>query len=424
MAIMSVSRWLFFTGLVCFIFLIFCIFQVDAYPENIGVCYPVAQSLVSYAVGSVRAAEAPGDEDESLSPLPGLHQAEDDLAGVGPVGVMHQSVPRIFLDPGHGGRDSGAIGYVVEKEMCLIFGLALQEALSNYLCEIRMSRTTDIYLSLQERTDMANRWNADFYFSLHSNAFNGIASGYEDFIFDGRVGEATRRYQDVIHRRVARVWTDAGRPNRGKKRANFHVLRETRMPAMLVENGFVDNYQDAMLLKSPIFREKLTEAMALGIIEALQLRAVNIRVASINHDIIVLSEAGDTFVLDYTLTPPEAGTRALPWKSDNPGVADVDENGIVTAKGPGETLIRLGGNYGKEDIICAVTVGLDDVLPGDINQDGEVTVGDAVLLLRYLVKIDQLSPRQMQAADFNGNGLINISDAVSILHQIVGIQEE
>ena len=179
-------------------------------------------------------------------------------------------VKKLFIDVGHGGNDPGARGIVTEKEINLILGLKLRDYLNdNYYCNIKLSRTDDSSVSLRRRCDMANEWGADYFISLHSNAFNGDAQGYEDFIWNGGVGQQTKDYQNSLHPDIAEVWTDAGRNNRGKKQANFFVLRNTRMSALLIENGFVDNETDADLLQDGGFQNKLVKAMGDSLAEHL-----------------------------------------------------------------------------------------------------------------------------------------------------------
>lgn len=180
---------------------------------------------------------------------------------------------KIFIDPGHGGTDPGASGHGLrEKDVVLDLALALAKKLKNYNCQVKLARDKDVTLSLSDRTKAANDWGADFYFSIHINGHtNADANGYEDFIYP-TVSQKTTDIRRAIHAAVAPVWTGAGRANRGMKTANFHVLRETRMPAVLVENGFISNAKDAELLKDTAFRGRLVEAMAKGIVDALGLQ--------------------------------------------------------------------------------------------------------------------------------------------------------
>ena len=184
----------------------------------------------------------------------------------------------IVIDPGHGGADSGATGNgLLEKNVNLELALGLAEKLKNYDAKILLTRTGDYRLDeraevdRQERAYMANRADADLYYSIHANAHGPNAAGYEDYIYP-TAPQVTVKRRDIIHAPNAKVWTDAGRPNRGKKTANFQVLRQTNMTAVLVEQGFLTNRTDAGLLKKDSFKEQLIEAMQQGIVLALNLQ--------------------------------------------------------------------------------------------------------------------------------------------------------
>ena len=130
-----------------------------------------------------------------------------------------------------------------------------------------MSRTTDKTVSLAARTNDANGWGADYFVSIHINAGGGV--GYEDFIYNGSVSNNTVAYRDKLH---AEIMKQVDFTNRGKKRANFHVLRESNMPAALTENGFIDNAGDAAKLKSDAYLNRIALGHANGIAQALGLR--------------------------------------------------------------------------------------------------------------------------------------------------------
>jgi len=181
---------------------------------------------------------------------------------------------RIYIDPGHGGRDSGAVGNgLLEKDVVLELALALADRLMYYDCHVLLARKDDVYVDNGERAREANSWGADLYFSIHVNGHTNLdANGYEDFIHPTAPAR-TQAIQKDIHRPAAEVWTAAGRMNRGRKTANFQVLRETRMSAVLVEHGFISNAKDAALLKDPAFKEKVVAAMEEGIATALDLKS-------------------------------------------------------------------------------------------------------------------------------------------------------
>jgi N-acetylmuramoyl-L-alanine amidase len=179
---------------------------------------------------------------------------------------------KLYIDPGHGGSDPGAQGNGLrEKNLALDIALKIRSILENNYgnVEIRMSRTSDITKSLIQRTDEANAWGADFYLSIHINSFNGSARGYEDYIHSSLSdNSATARYRDIIHTEVLKLNQLS---DRGKKKADFHVLRETTMDAMLSENGFIDNAQDAALMKQESWRSNVAQGHANGIAKAFNL---------------------------------------------------------------------------------------------------------------------------------------------------------
>lgn len=179
---------------------------------------------------------------------------------------------KLYLDPGHGGSDPGAQGNGLrEKDLNLDIALKIRSILENNYenIDVRMSRTSDVTKSLDQRTNEANSWGADFYLSIHINSFNGSAQGYEDYIHSSLSNNsATARYRDIIHTEVMKL---NQLDDRGKKKADFHVLRETTMDAMLSENGFIDNAQNAALMKQESWRRNVAQGHANGIAKAFNL---------------------------------------------------------------------------------------------------------------------------------------------------------
>ncbi|QVY60917.1 N-acetylmuramoyl-L-alanine amidase family protein [Cytobacillus gottheilii] len=175
---------------------------------------------------------------------------------------------KIFIDPGHGGTDPGAVGNgIQEKNITLQISTRIRDMLINEYnnVEVRMSRTGDSTLSLAQRTNAANSWGANFLLSVHINAGGG--TGYEDFIYPG-VGAPTTTYQNAIHEEIMK---QVDFRDRGKKTANFHMLRESRMPALLTENGFIDNATDASKLKQAAYIARIARGHVNGIARAFNL---------------------------------------------------------------------------------------------------------------------------------------------------------
>lgn len=173
---------------------------------------------------------------------------------------------KIFIDDGHGGNDNGATGNgILEDAWNLEVCSLIESELAALGHQINSTRNTDIFIGLSDRAIMANNWGADIFISCHVNAGGG--TGYEDFIYDGVLSSDgnTPGLQKAIHAAVVKVISAYGLKDRGMKRANYAVLRETYMPAILLEAGFLDNSVDAALLKNSQFKKDYAHAVAVGV---------------------------------------------------------------------------------------------------------------------------------------------------------------
>lgn len=179
----------------------------------------------------------------------------------------------VVLDPGHGGSDPGAVSTDLrEKDLTLKIAKRVRDTLvNNYNVTVKMTRSTDEGLTLRERTNYANRLKADYFCSIHINAGGG--TGYEDYIYNKLSdSSSTAKKRDAVHNEVKKVLSKYGITNRGKKKANYHVLRESNMSAMLSENLFIDTAKDQKLLKNNNFLNDIADAHAHGIAVALGLK--------------------------------------------------------------------------------------------------------------------------------------------------------
>jgi N-acetylmuramoyl-L-alanine amidase len=172
---------------------------------------------------------------------------------------------KIYWDFGHGGTDPGGTGNgLQEKNVVLEIGKYIKEMMENYEdVECKFSRLSDKSVSLNQRTNEANAWGADLLVSVHTNAFNGLANGFESFIYNGSYNgkSRTQAFQNTMHSKImakCKFFYD-----RGKKQGNLHMCRESAMPAILTESGFIDNKKDAAAMKD---RAKLI-AIAAGHVE-------------------------------------------------------------------------------------------------------------------------------------------------------------
>lgn len=218
---------------------------------------------------------------------------------------------KIFLDPGHGGTDPGAVfKQLQEKQITLQLATNVYREIQKRQLNVavKMSRKSDKTVSLNERTHLANEWGADLFLSFHVNAGGG--TGYEDFIHSSLNNTSqTARIRQTIHKAVvARNQLN----DRGKKRANFHVLRETNMPAILTENGFIDSTSDRKLLQNDKWIQQTAKGFVEGIIHAFHLQRVKkyyrVIAGSYRHyknakqQIEVLQEAGfDSFIHEQSI---------------------------------------------------------------------------------------------------------------------------
>lgn len=180
----------------------------------------------------------------------------------------------IYLDGGHGGKDSGAVGNgLQEKNIVLDICRRIENELKSYDCRVMQSRTADTYLTLAERAAKANKAKATVFVSVHVNAARTTsARGFETFRYSTAPAKTTA-FQNVLHAEIMKSIGSAI-TDRGNKSANFHVLRETAMPAVLTENLFISNVADAELLDAASFRQKIAEGHANGIVKFLGLKKI------------------------------------------------------------------------------------------------------------------------------------------------------
>ncbi|QGH34112.1 N-acetylmuramoyl-L-alanine amidase [Gracilibacillus salitolerans] len=177
---------------------------------------------------------------------------------------------KIYIDPGHGGTDPGATGNGLrEKDLTLAISKKIKNKLNQYQgVSVRLSRANDKTLSLKQRSNDANKWGADYLISVHINAGGG--TGYEDFIYNGLSNSSsTAKKRDVMHQAII---DQVHLPNRGKKKANFHMVRESNMPAILTENGFIDTVNDASRLRKDSFLDDIAQGHVNGLIKIFNLK--------------------------------------------------------------------------------------------------------------------------------------------------------
>ena len=223
-------------------------------------------------------------------------------------GYVFAKVRSIIIDAGHGGKDPGAIGRggLQEKGVALDICKRLKRLLVKNGFKIQMTRDSDRFISLKGRTEIASRANADLFISIHANAApSRSVYGFEtysakDLGFIDRIATQRKLNEDLMFSNlsiknnatdVERIVSDmmyehkqaesklfarqiAGKTsrllktkNRGAKRERFFVLRNTLIPAVLVEVGFLSNAKEEKLLKTKAYRQKIAESLAKSILE-------------------------------------------------------------------------------------------------------------------------------------------------------------
>jgi N-acetylmuramoyl-L-alanine amidase len=179
---------------------------------------------------------------------------------------------RIFLDAGHGGKDGGAVGNGLEEaNLTLEIAKETRDILINEYAgaEVQLSRNTDTYLTLEQRTAAANKWGADVLVSIHINAAEAeSANGFESFVYT-KVGSDTKALQNVLHRAILRR---IGMTDRGQKAKNLHMVRESKMNAVLTECGFISNRSDSAKMKQESWKSEVARGHAEGIAEFIGLK--------------------------------------------------------------------------------------------------------------------------------------------------------
>ncbi|MEO0303681.1 MAG: N-acetylmuramoyl-L-alanine amidase [candidate division WOR-3 bacterium] len=217
-----------------------------------------------------------------------------------------QTIKTIIIDPGHGGKDPGAIGYngTKEKNLNLDISLRLKEKIKSNLSyiDVVLTRYDDRFLSLKERTNFANKYKNALFVSIHCNASKNVESkGFEtyflstaktdweravearenasvtfdlpeaekkglDFIFfdlaQNEFLNESSRLAELIQTKYEKKFKDS---ERGVKQAGFYVLKGNFMPAILIECGYISNKEEEKKLNNKSYRDELTQVIFEGI---------------------------------------------------------------------------------------------------------------------------------------------------------------
>ncbi len=200
-----------------------------------------------------------------------------------------KSFRTVVIDPGHGGKDAGAVNrYGTEAGYNLKVGLKLKKLLTAQGFNVVMTRENNTYLSLQQRVSLANRYGNAIFISIHFNASSRTAArGLETFTLSpvgvAHYGRGVKssdyrvlngNHQDsanialatAIHGRMLERTRSVKVPDRGIKRARFSVLTKIKHPAILIEGGFMSNPTEAILIEKKIYQNTVATAICEGVI--------------------------------------------------------------------------------------------------------------------------------------------------------------
>ena len=218
------------------------------------------------------------------------------------------AVRTIIIDPGHGGRDAGAIGRRVrlkEKDLNLAIAKKLRTALEEHGIRVIMTRDSDIFIPLEERVRIANSSGADLFVSIHINAsrsrsMNGFecyylseatndnaraleafenatlktdkgtvvehSSSLDKTLWDMKLTENRRESAQLAGDICSAVDNSLVARNRGVKTARFYVIKFTRIPSVLVEVGYLSNKFEELKLKDDSYADRMADVIAKGIL--------------------------------------------------------------------------------------------------------------------------------------------------------------
>jgi N-acetylmuramoyl-L-alanine amidase len=197
-------------------------------------------------------------------------------------------VETIVLDPGHGGNDPGNMdGFHQEKKYTLLLAEELSDQLQRAGFKVSLTRTRDVYVALSDRPDIARRRGADLFISLHWNSVSvgkaetrgaqtyclspaGVASSNEGGGSTGigsEPGNANNERNMFLAYEIQRSLTrQVGMDDQGVRRARYQVLREARMPAVLIEGGYMSNPGESRRIYDAVYRRQMARAIVQGVL--------------------------------------------------------------------------------------------------------------------------------------------------------------
>ena len=250
--------------------------------------------------------------------------------------VKSQKVDTVVLDPGHGGHDNGASSqWGSEKNFTLDVALAARRELIRAGYRVEMTRATDSFVSLEERVNIANRFKNAVFVSIHFNSGGG-GFGIETFALapEGvtsnmfseqhvsaadvarHAGNAMDEHNIALTASIhATVLSRLAAFDRGVKHSRFHVLRDVKIPAVLVEGGFLSSSSEGQKIATSYYRQRLAAAIAQGIQN--YNAAVNYRNQAANFAIAKVNLPAHT----HSITEPLGAEMPIEMKDHPPSIS-------------------------------------------------------------------------------------------------------
>ena len=200
--------------------------------------------------GLAGAAQSKGEDEESLS---------------------EPKEPTVVVDAGHGGNDGGTYsGKIIEKDITLAVAKKMKKLLEEHDINVIMTRETDEYMELEERTQISNENDTDLFISVHCNYYEGGSEvkGIECYYAEN--DEISKEVAEIIMKNINKI---SGLRNRGAKEEDYFVTEFNDAPAVLVEMGFLSNPTECKNLADSDYQQSLAEELVEGILQSLEMLA-------------------------------------------------------------------------------------------------------------------------------------------------------
>jgi N-acetylmuramoyl-L-alanine amidase len=185
---------------------------------------------------------------------------------------QNERSPLVTIDPGHGGKDSGAIGLDNLREVDVILPIALRvsKILNEKGVATQLTRDSDYFVGLDERVIMSRNAGATIFVSIHANSIDNRpdVNGLETYYYGKGLDLADTVHRGVLERMDSSRQTDILN-DRGVRSARFLVLRKSEIPAILIEVGYLTSPEESLRLADKQYRDRMADAIAYGILRYL-----------------------------------------------------------------------------------------------------------------------------------------------------------